>query len=189
MHYFGLHVTKTEVAIIQRSLPRTRLVRTNICFMDEWQFLTKLPWGTQPSGRGGQIWVIGDLKITCMHHTAGAHTGFLKRRVYRLDPLYEKRGVGGRENAAGPISAPTTYLLNGEGGLALGGRSNPPPLCTPWLQDHVMFIELSFQGRLVILLVAFSVTRFIEPNGKNVFLLYTRVYNCTSRVDILDNRH
>ena len=71
--------------------------------MDEWLFLTKLPWGMRPSGRGGSHsnCLIGDLTITHMHHTAGADTGFLKTGVYSSHPRYEKRASGPRGGGGG----------------------------------------------------------------------------------------
>ena len=67
--------------------------------MDEWLFVTKLQWGTEPSGRGGSnFWLIGDLTITYMrhHHTAGADKRIFEKGGLQVRPAIQKaRGGGG----------------------------------------------------------------------------------------------
>ena len=85
-------------------------------------------------GGGGRIGFIGDLKITYMHHTAGADT--------------EKGGGGGGGGGCGY----THHACRPEGGTDVYPPCTVytsslwcPPLLTPWVHDRVMFIELRYQ--------------------------------------------
>ena len=89
--------------------------------------------------------------------------------------MKSRGGEGGGGNASGPVSAHTIYLLSGEGDLALeggsdGGSLDPSPSAyTMVLRPRHVYQTINPHRRLVILTVAFSVTRSLQLNGKNVF--------------------
>ena len=154
--------------LYKRRLSQTLLVRTNICFMDEWLFLTKLSWGPGTrrgeGGGGGRIWLIGDLTITFIHHTAGGIQDF-RKGGFTGQTRDTKSGGGGGGGG---------HTHQAQGGGVVVQTPPPPPSPFPLCVRHDFetascLTNYQPRGRLVILSVAFSVTRSFQPNGKNFF--------------------
>ena len=126
-----------------------------------------------------------------MHHTAGADTGFSKRGVYMSDPQYAKQGGEGGNCTLQALYPPlySIYLLNGDGikpSFGVGGSFIPPPppiFCYHGFETASCLsnYDINLLRKLVILLVASSVTRSLQPNGKNFFAVHSG-----PRMDILD---
>ena len=126
-----------------------------------------------------------------MHHM----TGDFQKGGFTVQTRNTQSGGGGGGNCTLQALYPPPYgiyLLNGDGikpSFGVGGRegrSYPPPqplLCYHGFETASCLSNYNTKllGRLVIISVASSVTRSLQPNGKNIFAVHSG-----PRMDILD---